>query len=416
MRGSSSRAPATTSRIGPSSTRSIGSSIRPCRIEDPRALLLPTRLEGPWKPVLSLEFPGHRSRLTAGAIRFLKTRLVLPAVRWLYEVQPREFPPPAPGEPCADGDRADAGRRSRPPEGAPRRPGAPTRSMKLLCVVQRYGPEVTGGSEALCRAIAQRLAARHDVSVATSCATDYVTWANALPAGTSKDGAVTVHRFPSSRERPLHEFWRLSDRALRRRRDRGRAATLVPPERTGAARPAHLPARARPRLRSRAVLHLPIRALVVRPAARRRSRRARADRRARRADPLEHDPGAVLPPAARLPVPDAGRGNDDRPTSARATLPPSAVIGSGIDPVAARQDRARARRPRHPGGLPALRRPRRSQQGLRRARASLRGLRRGGRRRGAAADPRRSAEPGPPGASRAPRPRTCRTTRSATRS
>ena len=84
--------------------------------------------------------------------------------------------------------------------------------MKLLLVVQRYGPEVTGGSEALCRAIAQRLAAQHDVAVATSCATDYVTWANVLPAGTSQDGPVTVHRFASARQRPLQEFWRLSDR------------------------------------------------------------------------------------------------------------------------------------------------------------------------------------------------------------
>ncbi len=84
--------------------------------------------------------------------------------------------------------------------------------MKLLFVVQRYGPEVTGGSEALCRAIALRLAERHDVSVATSCATDYVTWANVLPPGTSMDGRVTVRRFESARERPLQAFWRLSDR------------------------------------------------------------------------------------------------------------------------------------------------------------------------------------------------------------
>ena len=70
--------------------------------------------------------------------------------------------------------------------------------MKLLCVVQRYGPEVTGGSEALCRAIAQRLAARHDVSVATSCATDYVTWANALAAGHVDRTA----RSPSTASRP----------------------------------------------------------------------------------------------------------------------------------------------------------------------------------------------------------------------
>ena len=84
--------------------------------------------------------------------------------------------------------------------------------MKLLFVVQRYGPEVTGGSEALCRAIAQRLAERHEVSVATSCATDYVTWANVLAPGTSTDGRVTVHRFESVRQRPLQAFWRLSDR------------------------------------------------------------------------------------------------------------------------------------------------------------------------------------------------------------
>ncbi len=84
--------------------------------------------------------------------------------------------------------------------------------MKLLFVVQRYGAGVTGGSEAHCRAIAQRLAARHEVAVATSCAIDYVTWANALSPGTSRDGAVTVRRFPTVRRRPLHEFWALGER------------------------------------------------------------------------------------------------------------------------------------------------------------------------------------------------------------
>jgi glycosyltransferase involved in cell wall biosynthesis len=84
--------------------------------------------------------------------------------------------------------------------------------MKLLFVVQRYGPEVTGGSEAHCRAIAQRLAARHEVSVATSCALDYVSWANAYPPGTSRDGAILVRRFPTARERPLGEFRTLSER------------------------------------------------------------------------------------------------------------------------------------------------------------------------------------------------------------
>jgi hypothetical protein len=95
--------------------------------------------------------------------------------------------------------------------------------MKLLLVVQRYGAEVTGGSEAHCRAIAQRLAARHEVEVATSCATDYVTWANALPPGTSRDEAVTVRRFPAARQRPLREFWRLGERLFD-----GRASETCP--------------------------------------------------------------------------------------------------------------------------------------------------------------------------------------------
>jgi hypothetical protein len=59
--------------------------------EDARALLLPARLEEPWKPKLSLEFPGHRGRLAAGAIRFAKTRLVLPIVRWLFEYGQENF-------------------------------------------------------------------------------------------------------------------------------------------------------------------------------------------------------------------------------------------------------------------------------------------------------------------------------------
>jgi hypothetical protein len=59
--------------------------------EDPRALLLPARLEEPWRPLLSLDFPGHRGRLAAGAIRFAKSRLVLPIVRWLFEYAQENF-------------------------------------------------------------------------------------------------------------------------------------------------------------------------------------------------------------------------------------------------------------------------------------------------------------------------------------
>ncbi|HEY8550074.1 MAG TPA: glycosyltransferase family 4 protein [Vicinamibacterales bacterium] len=84
--------------------------------------------------------------------------------------------------------------------------------MKLACVIHRYGREVTGGSEAHCRAIAHRLAARHDVTVLTSRAIDYITWADHYPAGESADGAVRVHRFGVRRRRPLGPFRELSDR------------------------------------------------------------------------------------------------------------------------------------------------------------------------------------------------------------
>lgn len=87
--------------------------------------------------------------------------------------------------------------------------------MRLLFVVHRYGADVTGGSEYHCRAVAQRLAARgHDVSVATTCATDYITWTNRLPPGRSQDGPVIVHRFEVARERPLGEFWAASERVF----------------------------------------------------------------------------------------------------------------------------------------------------------------------------------------------------------
>ena len=43
--------------------------------------------------------------------------------------------------------------------------------MKLACVIHRFGPDIAGGSEAHCRSIAERLAAaRHDVTILTTCA------------------------------------------------------------------------------------------------------------------------------------------------------------------------------------------------------------------------------------------------------
>jgi glycosyltransferase involved in cell wall biosynthesis len=83
--------------------------------------------------------------------------------------------------------------------------------VKLAFVVQRYGADIAGGSELHCRDLAQRLAGRHEITVLTSCARDYVTWQNEYPAGASADGAVRVIRFRVARPRRLEAFRSLSD-------------------------------------------------------------------------------------------------------------------------------------------------------------------------------------------------------------
>jgi len=75
--------------------------------------------------------------------------------------------------------------------------------VRVAFVVQRYGEEVAGGAEGLCRATAHALAARGDeVVVYTTTARDYLTWASHYPAGTEHDGDVVVHRFDADRPDP----------------------------------------------------------------------------------------------------------------------------------------------------------------------------------------------------------------------
>lgn len=77
---------------------------------------------------------------------------------------------------------------------------------ELAFVVQRYGEGITGGSESLARAVAERLSGEYRITVFTSCARDYVTWRNELPAGLERLAGVDVRRFPAERERDLDAF------------------------------------------------------------------------------------------------------------------------------------------------------------------------------------------------------------------
>lgn len=87
--------------------------------------------------------------------------------------------------------------------------------MKLVFVIQRYGLEVAGGAERAAREIAEQVAARgHAVEVVTSCAVNYVDWANHYEPGASDVNGVTVHRFPVPHPRDDRVFGPLNARVV----------------------------------------------------------------------------------------------------------------------------------------------------------------------------------------------------------
>ncbi len=78
--------------------------------------------------------------------------------------------------------------------------------MRIAFVVQRYGEEVNGGAEALCRWVAERMRAYFSVEVLTTCALDYLTWTNHFAAGEHVVNGVTVRRFPVDTPRDMDKF------------------------------------------------------------------------------------------------------------------------------------------------------------------------------------------------------------------
>ena len=85
--------------------------------------------------------------------------------------------------------------------------------MKVAIVVQRYGLEVLGGAETLARRAAELIAPDLDLTVLTTCAVDYVSWADHYPAGVAEVNGVRVRRFPVSSPRDPLAFEQASVRA-----------------------------------------------------------------------------------------------------------------------------------------------------------------------------------------------------------
>jgi glycosyltransferase involved in cell wall biosynthesis len=92
--------------------------------------------------------------------------------------------------------------------------------VKLAVVVQRYGADINGGAELHARYVAEHLGRHADVEVVTTCAVDYVSWRNELPAGREIVNGHTVHRFPVDYERDVKVFAHHSDRVFERSHSR----------------------------------------------------------------------------------------------------------------------------------------------------------------------------------------------------
>jgi glycosyltransferase involved in cell wall biosynthesis len=92
--------------------------------------------------------------------------------------------------------------------------GSAGRRPRVAFVVQRYGDEVGGGAEYHCQRVAERMARVWDVTVLTTTAAEYTTWANHYPPGETTHRGVKLIRFPVRSERDPAAFDALSPRVL----------------------------------------------------------------------------------------------------------------------------------------------------------------------------------------------------------
>lgn len=89
---------------------------------------------------------------------------------------------------------------------------------RIAFIVQRCGAEVNGGAESLCLQVAQHMTSHWTVEVLTTCALDYVTWANHYTPGDERLGEVVIRRFSTAVPRDPAAFDALSAKLLPRQR------------------------------------------------------------------------------------------------------------------------------------------------------------------------------------------------------
>lgn len=85
---------------------------------------------------------------------------------------------------------------------------------KILLVNQRYGLEVNGGSELLCRQLAELFTEHYEVEVVTTCALDYQKWENYYKPGVEVLNGVTVRRFEVEAFRDQEAFAQICGKVL----------------------------------------------------------------------------------------------------------------------------------------------------------------------------------------------------------
>jgi glycosyltransferase involved in cell wall biosynthesis len=87
--------------------------------------------------------------------------------------------------------------------------------LKLGFVVQRYGLEIAGGAEYHCRLVAEHLARHAEIEILTTCALDYITWANHFKEGVERLNGIPVRRFRVKRPRDPDRFAAWTDAVFR---------------------------------------------------------------------------------------------------------------------------------------------------------------------------------------------------------